>query len=151
MSNEIAASLISIVGTVIVAILAAVISYAAGRGMKNHEWRLDIVKEKISLRHRLYTEFLAEADRLVLQGLEAKTAKATAFHTLTARLSEIELIGSDAVVEAARDICGSALASHAVEDAEPKEVFYDVKKNFISAVRREISAIEDTSSLKLFG
>ncbi|WP_146606178.1 hypothetical protein [Mesorhizobium kowhaii] len=145
MPNEILASLISTGGTIIVAILAAAISYGVGRGMKTHEWRLGIVREKVSLRHRLYTEFLAEADRLVLQGLEAKTAQASAFHTLTARLSEVELIGSDSVVEAARGVCGSALASHAAADAEPKDAFYDIKRNFVSAVRREISEIEGPS------
>ncbi|MER8395738.1 hypothetical protein [Mesorhizobium sp. M0959] len=151
MSSEIAASLISVVGTGIVAILAAWISFAAGRGLKNHEWRLAVVKENSTLRHRLYCEFLAEANRLFLQGIDAKAAQAATFQTLTARFSEIELIGSDPVVQAARDICDSALASHATKDAEPKMAFYDVKQNFISAVRREISAIEATSSSKLLG
>ena len=151
MSNEIAASLVSVVGTGIVGIVAAWISFAAGRGLKNHEWRLAIVKENTTLRHRLYSEFLAEANRLFVQGIDAKAAQASTFQVLTARFSEIELIGSDPVVQSAKDICDSALASHAAEDAEPKMVFYDVKQNFISAVRREISVIEATSSPKLLG
>lgn len=151
MSNEIAASLISVVGTGIVGIVAGWISFAAGRGLKNHEWRLAVVKENITLRHRLYSEFLAEANRLFLQGIDAKAAQASTFQTLTARFSEIELIGSDTVVRSAKDICDSALASHAAEDVEPKKAFYDVKQHFISAVRQEISAIEATSSPKLLG
>jgi len=149
MPNEIAASLISVVGTGIVGIVAAWISFAVGRGLKNHEWRLAVVKETVALRHRLYSEFLGEANGLVLQGIQAKAANASIFQTLTARLSEIELIGSDPVVRAAKDICDSALDSHAAEGDEPNKVFYDVKQNFILAVRHEISVIEGTSFPKL--
>jgi len=93
MSNEIAASLISVVGTGIVGIVAAWISFSAGRGLKNHEWRLAVVKENTTLRHRLYSEFLAEANRLFLQGIDAKAAQAATFQILTARFSEIDESG----------------------------------------------------------
>lgn len=62
--------LLSFLSTASVALLAGMLSYAAGKGMKRHEWDLNLRREKVELRRRLYAEFLAEANRLILQSIQ---------------------------------------------------------------------------------
>ena len=44
---------IAIVSTLIGAVVAGVISYVAGRGMKTHEWKLALAREEIASRKSL--------------------------------------------------------------------------------------------------
>ena len=64
----------AIVGTLSGAIVVGVINYFSNRSVKNHEWRLALARDQISMRQKLYSELLAEAQRLVIQAREEKAS-----------------------------------------------------------------------------
>lgn len=143
MPVELSTVAITLSTTLIGAAVAGVISYVAGRGMKIYEWRLSLAKEDIAARRRLYAEFLAEADRLILQSMERKLTATSALKELTVKLSEISLLSTEPVLEAAKAICDYALSAHTAERATRDERnFYELKKNFIAAARNEIASYE---------
>ena len=125
--------LLNFISTASVAILAAGLSYVAGKGMKRQEWDLAARREKVAVRQRLYAAFLAEADRQLLLSLEKKSSEATS--------SEIELLSPDAVTAAAKAICSEVLGSHGAEQQERSD-FYALKQTFIREARAEIADYE---------
>ncbi|SUS06831.1 conserved hypothetical protein [uncultured Defluviicoccus sp.] len=138
---DVIAPLLSFISTALVAVVAAVLSYAAGKGMKRHEWDLNIRREKVAIRQRLYAEFLAEANRLILQSIEEKSSTVTSFFKLTRKFSEIELISPDTVSAAAKSICDHVICSHAVQQ-KMETNFYELKQAFILQARQEIASFE---------
>ncbi|NTE84772.1 hypothetical protein G6M12_24780 [Agrobacterium tumefaciens] len=128
-------------GTGAVAIVAGFLSFLAGRGMKTHEWRLLLIKEKVAMRQRLYADFLAEADKLVLESMHLKSSEPVAFVGLIRKFSEIELIAVESVSTSAKRVCDYAISSHTAgrksdSEVDGEEGFYELKSQFISAVNR---------------
>lgn len=135
------APLLNFASTAAVALVAATASYAVGRGAKRQEWELNIRREKIAVRERLYASFLAEANRQILLSLEQKSSDPLAFHDITAKLSEIELLSHESVCVAARAICDRVIDSHAIEPKSEAN-FYALKSAFIEAAREEFASLE---------
>ena len=133
--------LLSFISTASVAVVAGTLSYVAGKGMKKHEWALNMRREKVVTRQRLYADFLAEADRQVLQSMKEKVGDVAAFYELTRKFSEIELLSSDEVCAAAKLICDHVISSHAI-DGKVGTAFYDLKRTFIHSARTEMANYE---------
>lgn len=131
--------LLTIVGTLSAAVVAGVISYFAGRGMKTHEWRLAQAREELASRKILYAAFLTEAQRLVIQASEKKLPDVAVLDTLNRQYAEITLMGSAAVTDAAMHVFDYVLLAHAREEtvAEALE-FHSRKDAFLKAARDEL-------------
>jgi hypothetical protein len=139
--TDVITPLLSFISTASVAVIAGVLSYAAGKGMKRHEWDLNLRREKVAVRQRLYAEFLAEADRQVLQSMKEKISDTTSFFEITRKFSEIELLSSSEVSAAAKSICDHVVGSHAVEERTGVN-FYELKQAFIKNAKMEIANYE---------
>lgn len=139
--QDIMPPLFSFISTALVALLAGGLSYAAGKGMKRHEWDLSLRREKVTVRQRLYAEFLAEADRLILESIQKKSDAATSFYEITRKFSEIELISSEPVCAAAKSICSNAISSHAADEKE-EGIYFELKRLFVEQARKEIASYE---------
>lgn len=138
---DVVAPLLNFISTALVAVMAAALSYAAGKGMKRQEWDLNLRREKVAVRQRLYAEFLAEADRQILQSMKEKISDTTALYEITRKFSEIELLSSSDVCAAAKSICDHVVGSHAVEEKTGAN-FYELKQAFIRNARKEIASYE---------
>lgn len=138
---DVIAPLLNFISTASVAVMAAALSYAAGKGMKRHEWDLNLRREKVAVRQRLYAEFLAEADRQILQSMKEKISDTTSFYEITRKFSEIELLSSSDVCVAAKSICDHVVGSHAAEEKAGAN-FYELKQAFIRNARKEIASYE---------
>lgn len=137
MLTDLIAPLLNFAGTAAVAILAAFLGWSA----KKSEWKHDIFRQKVATRQRLYADFLAETDRLVLKSIDEKSSRASEFHQMTRYFSEIELISANAVVDAAKTIWEVILDSHSV--TRQRDTSYaELKAIFIAAAREEISEYE---------
>ncbi len=134
---------ITALGTLVVAVVAGVISYAAGRGMKTHEWRLALVKEEIATRKALYIGFLTEAQRLLVQSLEMKTNTVADLNDLNAKYAEISLVGAKPVVEAAKLVVDAVLSAHTAGDSDKNNDFFGKKERLINAVRSELDSYRE--------
>jgi hypothetical protein len=141
MSPELTNTTLTMLATLIGALVAGVISFIAGRSLKTHEWKLAVIKETIATRRRIYAEFLSEADRLMMQSIEDKIDRLTALNELTTKFSEISLLSPDPVIEAAKVVFDAVISAHA---RDSKSVggrnFYKDKQNFIAAAKKEIAS-----------
>ncbi|MEN3148469.1 hypothetical protein ABCW43_14240 [Neorhizobium sp. IRAMC:178] len=127
-------------GTISAAIVAAVVSYIAGRGMKRHEWQLMLVREKILARQRLYADFVSEADRLLLFSIQSKISDPVGFHDLLRKFGEIQLLARDDVTEAAKQMADHIILSHLageVADANAPSL-HPLKTTFIMLAKQEL-------------
>lgn len=131
----------SVAGTIIVAILAGIISYAAGKGMKRHEWRLNMRRESFMTRQRLFSELLIETDKAILRSLDEKFSHPSEFHDLSKRFSELELLADNVVVTAAKALYDEVLHAH-VRGEGRKSNYNERKQAFIAAARLELAALE---------
>ena len=136
--------LITIAGTFGVALVAGVISYFAGRGMKTHEWRLAQAKDELASRRALYAAFLAEAQRLIIQASENKLSNVDGLDTLNRQYAEITLVGSSPVTEAAMHVFDSVLLANVREEtAEEALSFHPRKEAFLKAARNELHSFRE--------
>ncbi|WP_164606937.1 hypothetical protein [Rhodopseudomonas sp. BR0M22] len=131
--------LLNFISTASVAALAGLLSYAVGKGMKRYELELNIRREGVSMKQRLYAEFLAEANRQTLQSIDVKNVKADSFSVITCKLAEIELVSSPEVVDAAKEICSYVIDAHGKE-SDPRGNFFDLTQVFIQNARRELAS-----------
>lgn len=83
---DVVAPLLNFISTASVAVMAAALSYVAGKGIKRQEWDLNLRREKVAARQRLYAEFLAEADQQILQSMKEKISDTTSFYEITRKL-----------------------------------------------------------------
>lgn len=139
--------LLNVLGTAFVAVVAGVLSYIAGRGMKTLEWCLALLKEKSVIRQRLYSDFLAEADRLMLLSIGKKVSDPVEFHALLRKFAEIELLAPEGVSEAARAFIDCVMASHVVGQRDDAETVdgtgtYKLKSKFIALAKQELRSFE---------
>lgn len=133
---------LTILGTLIAAAVAGVISFLAGRSLKAQEWRLALAKENITIRRRLYADFLAEVDRLLLLSVDGKKIHGVSgLRDLTTKLAEISLLAPEAVISAARAVSDSVLTAHTIEGTENPD-FHRLKQKFITEARKEMSSYE---------
>lgn len=133
---------ITIAGTLGAALIAGIVSYLAGRGMKTHEWRLALAKEELASRKTLYAAFLAEAQRLVIQASERKVHEVSALDQLSRQYAEITLVGSKAVCEAAMHVFDQVLLANVQEQTTEEALrFHPRKAAFLNAARAEIESL----------
>lgn len=127
-------------GTLATASVAGFISYVAGRSMKSHEWRLMLTREKVQVRQRLYAEFLAEVDRLLLLSIQSKISDPAGFHDLIRRFSEIELLATDELTKVAKEITDYAMSSHLIEQKadSQKPIFHSLRSKFILIAKSDL-------------
>lgn len=134
--------IITVAGTLVAALVAGLISYVAGRGMKTHEWRLSQAKEDLAGRKHLYVGFLAEAQRLVIQATQAKIHSVGELDTLSRHYAEITLVGTEPVAEAAKHVLDGVLMAD--EQSDPTEEhatdFHPRKQAFLNAARTELQS-----------
>ena len=124
------------------ALIAGIASYIAGRGMRSHEWKLGLVRERLLERQRLYAKFIAEADRNVLLIAGAGTKSIDNVMPLLGLYAEISLLSTDAVQQCAKRVCDLAISANGVESRGQDGKHFVVKSAFVDAARDELKAIE---------
>lgn len=124
------------------ALVAGWVSYIAGRGVRLHEWKLQLARERILERQRLYAKFIAEADRNLLTVATGGTKSIDNVMPLFALQAEIWLLSSQSVRDAAKQICDLALSANAAGKNRAEGDAFAAKIAFIEAARAELAALE---------
>ena len=133
---------VTVAGTLSAALVAGLLSYWAGRGMKTHEWRLALAKEDMAIRRTLYAAFLAEAQRLIIQASEDKVHAVAELDLLSRHYAEITLVGEKPVCEAAVQVFDAVLLAHVREQTAAEALeFHPRKEAFLNAARTEIRSL----------
>lgn len=108
-----------------------------------HEWRLQLARERILERQRLYARFVAEADRNLLTVAAGGAKSIDNVMPLFALQAEIWLLSGQNVQDAAKRVCDLALSANAAgkEDRVEGDSFL-AKTTFVEAARAELAALE---------
>lgn len=142
MTASLAQILVPLVASLGAALVAGVTSYIAGRGMRSHEWKLGLVRERLLERQRLYAKFIAEADRNVLLIAGAGTKSIDNVMPLLGLYAEISLLSTDAVRQCAKRVCDLAISANGVESSGQDGDHFAAKSAFVDVARSELNAIE---------
>ena len=137
MSSE----LIAVLGTLFGALVGGLINYFSSRSVKNHEWKLALVRDQVASRQKLYAEFLVEAQRLVIQTHEEKISSLSDLNALNGKFAEVSLVAPDSVVEAAKKLTDAAITSHSAPPAKEVAAFFKLKTTFIAEARQDIARV----------
>jgi hypothetical protein len=122
--------------------LGGLINYLATRNAKTREWRLGLIRERITERSNLFSAFLVSAQKLVMSSIEGIAIKPTELDLMNIEFSKIELLCTPRVVEAAKLICDYVIVAHSLSRDEEKRSFYALKQSFIVESRDELNALE---------
>ena len=137
MEDKLIITLIGVSSALAGTLLGGFISYLSNRSLKDREWQLLIIREEINDLKKLYSDYLAEASRLEVASVKNKVSDLREFNALGTLFSQIELLGSQSVIKAAKEIGDHVLHSH-VKNVEKREKgFYDHKCNYVAAVKKE--------------
>lgn len=132
---------ITIAGTLAAAVVAGVVSYAAGRSMKTHEWKLAQAREEFISRKGIYVSFLAEAQRLIMQTFEEKIGSVSKLDRLSHLYAEITVVGGKPVTDAAMHVFDSVVVAHGQDqDLADSAEFHSRKQALRDAVRKELQS-----------
>jgi hypothetical protein len=136
MSSTLLALLSGLVG----AILTGVVNHLAMMRAKRADWRLVLEKEKILERQKLYSDFLCSSHKFVMAAADQKISELTKFELIYNEMARIELLATEPVVKAARQICDYVVGVHAQDNVE-KRNFFTLKSAFITAARAELDSL----------
>ena len=137
MAPEITTTIAALGGTLV----GGLINYLSSRSVKNQEWRLSLAKDQAASRQKLYSEFLVEAQRLVIQAHEEKISSLSDLNALNGKFAEVSLVAPDSVVEAAKKLTDAAITSHSVPPAKEVADFFKLRAACIAAVRQDIASV----------
>ncbi len=138
MEDKLLVAVIGVSSALAGTLLGGLISYFSNKNLKDREWKLSIIREEINELKKLYSDYLSEATRLEVASLKNKVNDLREFNVLGTILSQIELLGSQNVIKAARELGDHVLHSH-VENIEKREKgFFDHKCNYVAAVKKEL-------------
>ncbi|WP_156358185.1 hypothetical protein [Sphingobium sp. Leaf26] len=93
-------------------------------------------------RRQIYAKFIGESDHNMFELLDGGAKSLGNIKPLLRLFGEISLISSDAVRDAARQVCDAALRANSAENETKEPDHYSVKKAFLDAARHEIATLE---------
>ena len=133
--------LTAVIGTLFGVLVGGLINYFATRSVKNHEWRLALVRDSAAIRQKLYADFLVDAQRLVVQAREEKVSSLADLNPLNGKFAEISLLAPGGVIEAAKKLADYAITSHSAQPAKEVADFFKLRQEFIEAARKDIATL----------
>ncbi|MEI7956129.1 MAG: hypothetical protein WCJ66_13250, partial [Verrucomicrobiota bacterium] len=106
--NAIIPALSALLGTVIGGLITFLTTYH----LKKAEWKQDALTRELAKRESLYSEFLGESGRLLLQSLDHKFSNSREFQQIYALQGRIRMCATDPVMQACERLVKSVLNSH---------------------------------------
>ncbi|MDO2434633.1 hypothetical protein Q2T43_00220 [Aeromonas veronii] len=137
MINEYVAPIFTVLGV----ILGGGVSYFTNTKVKQVEFRQSMIRYELENRRKLYSDFLAEANKLALISIENKSSSPTFLLDISRLLAEIELVGSKDIHKQARRILEYIVNAHS-KDAKNIEALPIIRARFVELVKLEINSIE---------
>jgi hypothetical protein len=144
--ESVSATLIPAVSALVGTAIGGVITYLTTVRLKRQEWRQDMLSREIARRENLYSEFISEAGRLLLQSVQSKTSDPGEFQKLYSLQAKIRLHASDAVMDAAQDLTQAALHAHlkAKDEGDSSHSSSDGKR-FSEAARADLAKLRKSA------
>lgn len=141
MSPQVIAAMIGVSSVLLGTFAGGFVSYLSNKSLKLREWQLSLIKEEVSIRKKIYSDFLGEANRLILYSLEEKFSSTRNLDVLAGCFSQIELVSTEQVIEQAKNIVSYIVACNTESMPKPNQDFYQLKEYFIESVKNELAEL----------
>lgn len=143
MYPQVIAAIIGVTSALLGTVIGGYISYFTNKNLKIKEWHLSLTKEDMTIRNKVYSDFLGEANRLILFSIEEKASSIKEFDSLINYFSQVELLGTEKVIEQAKKLVDCVLAGNTQSANKQNQDFNHEKKYFIEAAKDELSKLRD--------
>lgn len=137
-----AIQLVPVISALIGALIGGFINYFATKSVKEQEWKLTLVKERINRLEKVFSDFLLCSQKLLVQSTEKKISSVADLNLMNDSYSQIELTASQEVIDAAKLICDYVVRRQAKEPTEDTRNFFELKQAFIRSARAELEHVE---------
>ncbi|HCH55108.1 MAG TPA: hypothetical protein DE109_16880 [Aeromonas sp.] len=127
--------------TILGVIIGGGISYFTSKSIKWIEFRQSSIRYEIENRRKLYVNFLAEANILVLKAIENKSSAPTFLSDILRLLAEVELIGGEGVNNKAKEIVDYILDLNTQKKIAGNN-FPLMRAQLVELVKQELHSIE---------
>ena len=122
--------------------IGGITSYFSTRSMRRMEWHLALKEREINRREDLFTDFITEANRLVISSFHEKMSNGNELATLVALENRLWLY-SEEIGALARKIAGCVLNYHQEKRKDDAPNFADLRDKFISTCRSNLAAAKN--------
>lgn len=124
-------------------------SYWSNKKLKLREWRLQVLKDQSTEKRSAYAELIAKAYSISTLAATQCDAKLTEFSALDMAYAKVELMASDEVVAAARELTECVLDRFSAEKPKVTDRFVRAKVAFVKAARRELADYDSLATAQL--
>lgn len=145
MDTEIHIAYLAAGSAVFGSISGGLISFLTTYFMTDRKWKQDRHDAELSRRELLYSDFMAEAARILLSALDKKESEAKHFTKLASLFNQVLLIAPEEVANAARALFEASTNAHLKdEDSDSKSEEKKKKMSvgeFSTIARRDLDAL----------
>jgi hypothetical protein len=144
MNSGMIAALAAISGSIVGALGSVVGTWITQR----HQDQRDLLAKKIVRRETLYSDFIADSARLLVDSLQNNVSDPQKLIPVYALLSRIRLSSSSAVLETAEEVIRSVLTSYPKPNLTPEEIesralsSEDPLRQFSNTCRTELESLQ---------
>lgn len=143
MQTEIATALIASISALAGSAVGGFAAYFSNKSMRKLEWKLSEIEREIASRRATYANFLAEANKLILQSVEKKASSAIPIQELLNLQSEIALL-SPPIASKAKEII-SCVLDHHQKGNEQHGTYPTLRDDSIALCIQETKALRDSA------
>ncbi|GAX34133.1 hypothetical protein [Nodularia sp. NIES-3585] len=143
MSPQVNAAIIAFFAGILITLLGGFISYLTNKSIKLKEWQLILIKEDITIRQKIYSDFLGQANKLLLFSIEEKASSVKELDSIINYFSQIEILATQEVIEQAKKLANYVLDANTQSSNKQNQDFNNIKKHFIEAVKDELSKLRN--------
>jgi hypothetical protein len=116
------------------------ISYFTNKNLNEKNWRRSLIKEEISEKRQLYSEFLAECYRIKMESVKKEfKISLDNLSVIYKYYSRITLVSDEPVVRYAKDLLDHILS--VLSDETAKNEFISSVDSFVDNVKKEIDRL----------
>ena len=132
--------IITPIATLIGVVVGGGIGFFTNYTIKKQELAHSDKKDEISLKRKLYSDFLGEANKLIIESIIEKKSDSIIFSNLANLLAQIELMSDNNVYNAAKKLFSHVLSPQ-TEMAVNSEGYSDIRNEFVILVKEEFRVI----------
>jgi hypothetical protein len=122
-------------------IVGGLIGYISNSKIKTKELRHIEIREEVNQKRKLYGDFLAETNRLILKAAKEKSSDPNILATIASIFAQIEMISNENVIETGKQIFLYVMSKHSISENDRGNIKL-LREKFVTEARTEINNIQ---------
>jgi hypothetical protein len=139
-------SIVSACSAILGSVVGGLTTFATAWTAQRHQLRREIIAKDLALREALYSEFIVEASKLLMEAIEREFDRTETFVKLFALSARINMTASDEVTNAADELRGLIVESYLGSTQDFRQLCQarkDPLKDFSVACKNELRKLRE--------